>query len=223
MYHHLQPLDASASTLLRTWTVSPSSFSAQLDYLASHGYHAITFAQLIAFFETGAPLPLHPIILTFDDGWIDAYTVAFPALRERKMVGTFFIVTQYADAGGEALVGWEQVAEMDAAGMEIGGHTINHPNLVQAAPAETRRQLRLSKEYMEEKLGHPTLALSYPYGGVDAAVEGLVAEAGYRAAVTLCCGYQLRARDLLALPRIRVEYDETLEDFIKKLPAPEGP
>lgn len=218
MYHHFNPLPAGASELLRTWTVAPEQFAAQLDYLQTRGFHTITFKQLVDFFERGAPLPTQPIILTIDDGWIDAYTVAFPELQKRNMVGVFFVPTNYATAGGELLLNWEQAREMSRAGMEFGGHTISHEDLTKISLPEARQQLRASKALMEEKLGQPVLALSYPYGAFDARIVAETQAAGYQAAVILCCGYEQQSDLLLTLPRIRVSYDDTLDDFAKRLP-----
>ncbi len=222
MYHHLEQLGANASTVQQDWTVSPANFIAQLDYYQSQGYHTVTLGQVLAFFEKGAPLPIHPMVLTFDDGWIDDYTVAFPALRARGMVGTFFVPTQFADAGGKTLLGWDQIKEMDAAGMEFGGHTINHPNLTQVSADEVLRQLQTSKTKMETRLGHPTLALSYPNGAYNSEVINRARRVGYRAAVGLCCGYQIKADMLMTLPRIRISYNDTLAAVIKRLPPPEN-
>lgn len=218
MYHHLKYREPGDSELLKTWSVAPDQFAAQLDYLQGRGFHTITFKQLVEFFEEGAALPTMPILLTFDDGWLDHYTVAFPELKKRGMVGNFFIPTQYADAGGELLVGWDQVVEMDRAGNEIGGHTINHEDLTTVSLEEMLRQLNNSKAHMEAKLGHPTYALSYPFGAFNARVMEETGLAGYRAAVILCCGYKQSADILLALPRIRVSYEDTIEDIADRLP-----
>ncbi len=218
MYHHLQVLGPNPTLTLRDWTVAPDNFTAQLDYLKAQGYHTISFAQLVAFLEDGAPLPAQPVMLTFDDGWIEDYTVAFPALRAHGMRGTFFVPTMYADAGGKTLMNWTQILEMDAAGMEFGGHTLNHANLKQVSAAEAVRQLTTSKLKLEQKLGHPTVAFAYPFGAANPAIIALVKQAGYQAAVGLCCGYRLRADSLLLLPRIRIGYDDTLEAFVKQLP-----
>lgn len=218
MYHHLNALPANSSELLRTWTVAPEQFTKQLDYLQGHGFHTISFKQLVDFFERGTPLPAQPIILTFDDGWLDAYTVAFSELQKRGMVGVFFVPTNYATAGGKLFMNWTQAREMSRGGMEFGGHTINHPDLTKTNLSELRRQLQESKAIIEEKIGHPVVALSYPFGAHN---ERIVAEsqaAGYRAAVILCCGYQQRADLLFTLPRIRVSYDDSLDDFAKRLP-----
>lgn len=218
MYHHFNPLPSDASELLRTWTVAPEQFTAQLDYLKARGFNTITLQQLAAFFEQGAPLPPNPIVITIDDGWIDAYTFAFPELNKRNMVAVFFVPTNYATAGGELLINWNQVIEMDRAGMEIGGHTISHADLTRVTLAQARRQLMESKNSLQEKLGHPIVALSYPYGAHDAPTIAETRAAGYKAAVILCCGYKQSSELLLTLPRIRVSYDDTLEYFVKRLP-----
>ena len=219
MYHHLKTLEPGASELQRTWTVAPEQFRAQLDYLQARGFHTITFQELSAFFENGAPLPTNPIILTFDDGWINAYTVAFPELRKRNMRGVFFVPTNYAKAGGELFINWDQIIEMDRAGMEFGGHSISHADLTKVNLTEARRQLVESKTIMQEKLGHPIVALSYPFGAHNAQIVAETQAAGYRAAVILCCGFKQNADALLTLPRIRVSYDDSQDDFAKRLPA----
>jgi len=218
MYHHLTALDANASETLRTWTVAPNQFAAQLDYLQQRGFHTITLHQLVDFFENGKSLPTNPIVLTFDDAWIDDYNVAFPELRKRDMVGVFFVPTAYVQAGGELLLNWDMVLEMDRAGMDIEGHTINHMNLSQANLVEVRRQLVDSKQILEEKLGHPILALSYPFGAFNSKIIAETQNAGYRAGVILCCGYEQQSDRMFLLPRIRVSYGDTLEDFAKRLP-----
>lgn len=218
MYHHLETLEPNASETLRTWTVSPEQFAVQLDYLREHGFHTITFKQLVEFFDNGTPLPVHPILLTFDDGWIDDYTVAFPELTKRQMVGNFFPPTQYVDVGGEQLINWEQVLEMDHAGMEFGGHTISHQDLTKINLDEVARELTVSKTKMEDRLGHRTYALSYPFGAFNPKVVAATQAAGYRAAVILCCGFKVNADSLLTLPRIRISYDDKMDEIAKKLP-----
>lgn len=218
MYHHLKYREPDASELLKTWSVAPDQFMAQLDYMRAQGFHTITFKQLIEFFDEGVPLPTKPILLTFDDGWLDHYTVAFPELEKRGMVGNFFVVTQYADVGGELLLNWDQVLEMDRAGHEIGGHTISHADLTSVNLDEMQRQLGGAKAHMEDKLGHPTFALAYPFGAFNSRVIAETEAAGYRAALILCCGYEQSADILLTLPRIRVSYDDTIEDFAGRLP-----
>lgn len=102
--------------------------------------------------------------------------------------------------------------------MEFGGHTISHEDLTKVNLDEMRRQLRGAKQAMEEKLGHPTYALSYPFGAFNPRVVAETQAAGYRAALILCCGYKQSADILLTLPRIRISYNDTLEEIAAKLP-----
>lgn len=218
MYHHLKYRSAADGAALKTWSVAPNAFAAQLDYFQQRGFHTITFKQLVDFFENSVPLPPNPILLTFDDGWIDNYTVAFPELHQRGMVGNFFPPTRYANAGGELLINWDQVLEMDRAGMEFGGHTIDHKDLTAVSPEEMRRQLVDGKARMEEKLGHPIYAFAYPFGAFNPRVVAETGNAGYKAALILCCGYEVSSDGLLTLPRIRISYDDTISDIAEKLP-----
>jgi peptidoglycan/xylan/chitin deacetylase (PgdA/CDA1 family) len=134
------------------------------------------------------------------------------------MVGVFFVPTNYVDAGGEQLLDWTRVLEMDRAGMEFGAHTMNHADLTKVNLVEVRRQLVEGKQKLEAKLGHPVLALSYPFGAYNPKVIAETAAAGYRAAVILCCGYKQRGDMLLMLPRIRVSYGDTVDALARKLP-----
>jgi peptidoglycan/xylan/chitin deacetylase (PgdA/CDA1 family) len=217
MYHHIQDLPPNASRLRKIWTVAPTAFEAQMQYLAQNHYNAISVAQLVAYFQDGQPLPAKPIIITFDDAWLDQYTVAFPILVKYGLRGTFFIPSKYPDHGATILT-WAQVLEMDAAGMEFGSHTIGHRPLAGLAREVALYEIRESKRVIENRLGHTTIALAYPNGSYDAAVIELLRENGYRAAVTIAGGYKQNGNDLFRLRRIPVSYADSLEDFIARLP-----
>lgn len=218
MYHQLKVLDASADETTRTWTVNPEQLRAQLDYVQAHGFHTITLPQMLNFFESGAPLPTRPIVLTFDDAWIEHYTFAFAELQKRGMVGVFFVPTAFAQAGGQQRLDWDKVLQMDHAGMDIESHTINHVDLTKANLDEVRHQLVDAKKILEGKLGHPVIGFAYPYGAYNPQVVTATRDAGYKAAVILCCGYKQRADLMLRLPRIRVSYEDSLDAFAKRLP-----
>src|SRR5438128_1572619 len=110
LYHHLQNLLPTASPLLRVWTISPQKLDSQVDWLAEHGFHTITMAQLVAHLKHQQPLPPKPIVLTFDDGWRDHYEVAFPILKKYKSIATFFIITD--SVGHSAYMNWGQIQQM---------------------------------------------------------------------------------------------------------------
>ena len=111
---------------------------------------------------------------------------------------------------------WHQVKMMHRMGMDIGSHTLTHPNLPNAGPEDARREVVESKRILEEQLDAPVTMFSYPNGGADRymtpAVAGLVREAGYAAATTSRNAFAGPGSDLFALERVQVA--ERLEHLI---------
>jgi peptidoglycan/xylan/chitin deacetylase (PgdA/CDA1 family) len=216
MYHNLADLPTNATELQLTWTVSPKSFDAQMGWLAQRGFHTISMAQLVAHLKRQQPLPVKPLVVSFDDGWEEQYVVAFPTLKRFGLGGTFFVYTNPLDHG--LFMTWNQLQEMSVAGMDIQAHTLTHPHLRTLAPEMAQKEISESKAILEKRLGKPVVALSYPYGEYDASVIEMVKRAGLESAVTLAGGYRQRADELLTLHRIRVSYRDSLDEFIKRMP-----
>jgi peptidoglycan/xylan/chitin deacetylase (PgdA/CDA1 family) len=108
-------------------------------------------------------------------------------------------------------VNWEQVREMNSAGIEIGSHTMTHPILTNVGSARVRKELAESRERIEGIIGNPVGLFCYPNGGYNQAIKREVARAGYRCAVTCEPGFNEASADHLSLRRIHTEPD--LEHF----------
>ncbi len=216
MYHHLADLGGSGTPLDHTWTVSPGNLRAQMSWLAEKGFHTVSFPQLVAFFKRGQPLPARPVIITFDDGWAEGYSVAFRTLVSHNFVGTFFVNTN--TIGHRQSVTWEQLEEMSAAGMDIGSHTLTHPHLRSLTPEAAYKEIADSRALLEKRLSRKVTTFDYPFGEYDNATIDLVKRAGFESAVTISPGYKQRAEEIYTLHRIRVTYETTLEEFSKLLP-----
>jgi peptidoglycan/xylan/chitin deacetylase (PgdA/CDA1 family) len=145
--------------------------------------------------------PAHAVALTFDDGYEDAFSVVLPALQRRGMLATFYIVSGFV--GQPGYVNWEQVRALHAAGMEIGSHTVAHPDLTTLAPDQLRYELAESKAQIEAAIGQPVLSFCYPAGRFNGDIAALVAELGYTNATTTLP--DLPQGDLMLLPRLRVD------------------
>ncbi|MDE3088063.1 MAG: polysaccharide deacetylase family protein [Chloroflexota bacterium] len=216
MYHHIQDLADGASELRLTWTVSPENFDAQMAWIAQRGFHAISMAQLAAHLKHSQPLPAKPIVVSFDDGWEEQYTVAFPILKKYDLSGTFFVYTNPIDH--KEFMTWAQLQEMSTAGMDIQAHTLSHPHLRALAPDAAMKEIADSKTILETRLGKPIVAFAYPFGEYNAAIIGMVKQSGIELAVTLAAGYRQRPDELFTLHRIRVSYNDALQDFSSRLP-----
>lgn len=118
------------------------------------------------------------VALTFDDGFSSDFEVVFPALISRGLKAAFFVTAE--NAGREGYVTWDQLRAMSSAGMEIGSHGLTHRDLVSLRPEEVRREIRHSREILEQRLGIAVASFA-PVGGHHA--RWMVDEArsaGYR-------------------------------------------
>lgn len=198
MYHYIRDAEEE-STLGKNLSVSPENFDLQIKWLKDNDYETLRVIDLtdperkilskIAFEKK------KPIILTFDDGYKDAYTEAFPILQKYQMTATFYIIRDYVSRSN--YMNEEQIAALEKAGMEIGSHTLSHPDLTKLDPAEAQSQINQSK--------NKALTFCYPSGKYNNTIIELVQSAGYRAAVTTHFGIADQNSSILALPRVRVE------------------
>jgi peptidoglycan/xylan/chitin deacetylase (PgdA/CDA1 family) len=263
-----------------------ADFDAHLEYLKEH-YTLVPLSRVAAHYAGAKELPARAACVTIDDGFADAYEIAFPLLKRHDVPATLFVITDFLDgrawmwtdklrhvalntsaarlnieigersfdiklagcdtrlaaagrvnselkrlaprareetieriaaAHSVALperppaefgpVTWEQAREMDAAGVEIGSHTVSHPILTTTDDAQLSRELRDSRVRLEAELGHVVELFCYPNGAFDERVRRETASAGYRCAVTTVHGLnERREADPLTLSRVPAETD----------------
>jgi len=217
MYHHIADPPRGADPIRRDLSVSPQAFEAQLRYLVRAGYQPITLRDLTYHLTLGAPLPEKPIILTFDDGYEDNYTNAYPLLKKYGFVGTFFIVTGSVDTGRAGYMSWAQIEIMSTGGMEIGAHSYTHLDLRNKSVDYIVWQAVGSKEAIEARIQQPVKFFSYPSGRYDEQVVNVLHSANFWGAVTIETGTYQSSRLPFELLRIRVRGDDTLDMFVLKL------
>ena len=218
MFHYIGPLPANADIFRKDLTVSESLFDGVLQYLADQEAVTVSMDDLMEHYAGGPELPKKSVILTFDDGYDGMYDYAFPMLKQRGMVGTFFIITDFV--GRPGYLTWGQIAEMDAAGMSFGAHSLTHPDFTKIGPAELRRQLIDPKQVLEEHLGHPIRFLAYPSGKYNAATIVASKAAGYVAAVTVIHGLTHPASSAFELTRVRAHGADTVPALTARLTPP---
>jgi len=217
MYHHIAKTPAGADALQRDLSVDPKVFKEQLLYLKHEGYQSISLRDLALHLTVGAPLPDKPIILTFDDGYADAYTQAFPRLLRVGYTGTFFLVTSPIDAGNPDFVSWAQVQEMHSAGMEFEPHSYDHPDLRNRGFRYLVYQILGPKEAIEARTGEICRFFAYPSGRYDQYVIDVLRSAHFWGGVLTAQGATHATDGLFTLRRIRVRGGDDLESFIRTL------
>jgi peptidoglycan/xylan/chitin deacetylase (PgdA/CDA1 family) len=225
MYHHVTSAP-QASELDARLTVTDADFARQLAYLRCAGYYSITLSQLFDGIYSGAPLPEKPVILTFDDGYADAYTNAFPLLKWAGFGATLSVVTGWI--GRPAYLNWEQLREMAGAGMEMAAHSVSHPDLGKEPDDVVRDQLSRSKRDLEDNLGQFVAFFVYPAGEPfrsasaerQAQVVTMVQEAGYRGALTATWNLAQDPAAPFALNRVRVSGGVDIQTFAENMGGP---
>ncbi|HVD01672.1 MAG TPA: polysaccharide deacetylase family protein [Candidatus Dormibacteraeota bacterium] len=219
-YHYIRVNPDPSDRLGYNLSVTPDDFAAQMDWLAANDYHPVTIADLRDYFKLSTPLPSRPVVLTFDDGYADFYSTAFPVLRAHHFKSVAFIVSGFLNR--RVYMNPDQIAALDRTGLvEIGSHTVSHVNLATAAPADLALQVGQSKSTLEALLGHPVLDFCYPSGAFNSTVEEALAAAGYQTATTELPGTEHSWADALTWSRVRVGGGEKLTDFIAGLGSPE--
>jgi peptidoglycan/xylan/chitin deacetylase (PgdA/CDA1 family) len=226
-YHSIHPKHTYAST-------SPEIFEDHLRWLKDT-------CEILHFSEvrdavTDKGLTRTAVAITFDDGYEDNHSHALPLLARHNVPATFFITTAFAD-GDPALIelfrhildcdgdeirgmSWAQIRELRDAGMEIGSHTLSHPNLAAVSDARVTTELADSKRILEDRLGETVSSVAYPFGlpkrnFSDRTLE-LAARAGYRKGAVILYRNVRESDRPLSIPRIAITND-SVDSLSKKL------
>ena len=213
MYHYVSAPPAGADIYRRDLSVTPALFESHLRYLTDAGYHAIALDDLLYALAQGRELPAKPVILTFDDGYEDNYTNAFPLLQKYNMVGHFFIISDFVNRERPGYMTWPQIEEMAAAGQRFGSHSRDHPSLKGQSDDYLVWQALGGKEALEEHLGQHPRWISYPAGQYDDRTIAVYESAGYWGGLTTQQGATHTLDDIFELKRVRVRGSHTAADL----------
>jgi peptidoglycan/xylan/chitin deacetylase (PgdA/CDA1 family) len=204
MYHRINVVTRSTPAISRALTVHPADFARQMRWLKRHGYSTVTQRELFDALMCGRPLGRQPIMITFDDGYRDAFFKASPVLARLGMRATAYVVSGRISGRDPNFLTWPLLHALERRGIEIGSHTVAHRDLTSLSDAEMLEDLTSSRRALERRLLHPVPWLAYPFGAYNERVERLARRAGYLLAVTTQPGAVQSARQPLALPRLRV-------------------
>lgn len=197
--------------------VAPAKFNSQIKHLHKAGYQTICFQTLENYWKSGKPLPAKPILLTFDDGYKDNYTIAYPILKKYKFKATIFVITNFIDDANH--LSQKQIKEMISSGLiDIGAHTKTHPDLTTVPSKKVYQEIFGSKQILTKYTGKPIIAFAYPIGRYNYEVVKATGAARYKFAVTTKPGYANAKQGWLTLNRVRINGDLSLAGFTRMFP-----
>lgn len=226
MYHRIVK-DAALSRA--SWLcVHRDAFRRQLAFLDRRGYTSITFEDYRLYREGALNLPKKPVILTFDDGYLDTYQVAFPLLYEFGMKATVFVIGERRirsnvwdrDMPGvlsAPLMDAHHIVDLHETGFEIGAHAMTHADLTRLSEYEAWKEIVQAKCRLEELINAPVRSFAYPYGLVNPSIKHMVEQAGYEAAYSVGSGPPAFGEDPYEIRRIIVKNTTGLTAFRMKV------
>lgn len=191
--------------------VKISDFEDQMKYLHDNGYTTLFISEI-----TNALNYTNPVIITFDDGYMNIYTKAFPIMQKYNIKSTFYIITEWMD--GYTFVSPEIVKIMDKSGLvEIGSHSLSHMKLGVNSFDSQEKEIKKSKEALEQILDKKINSFAYPYGSYNIDTINLSKE-HYSNAVTVESGFNFsKTLSLYKLRRQKISRGESINSFIFKI------
>jgi len=186
--------------------IPPDTFREQMRLL-SEEYDVISLRELVDRVKSGRKIK-RSVLITFDDGFKDNYTVAYPILQEYDLPATFFVTTSFI--GQKEYMNWNELKEMIENGFDIGSHTVTHPNLAKIRLPKIEEELRVSKMILEQKLEKEINLFAVPYGDSHSIMAEVIEVV--KKYYDCCCltqgyfGVSIGDMDLYQLKRTPVNY-----------------
>lgn len=203
MYHSILNNTARAGQYI----ITPAELECDMKYLKDHGYQTVTMADLIAFVEEGKPLPEKPIMLTFDDGYYNNLSYAYPLLIKYDMKAVISLVGQYTDQYSESTekpnnnyshLTWTNAREMQSSGhVEFQNHSYNMHGYseregmkrkknesIETYTATVTQDIMQMQEKMKSELGSYPTTFTYPFGFIEEESEALLTALNFKASLS---------------------------------------
>lgn len=221
---------------LAPYTVTPAVFREQLHRIRDNGLALVPLRRLVAAIRGGSPLPAGSAVLTFDDGYADFYWTVAPVLADEGLPATLYLTSGAVHPPGAAgagsllppapMLNWRQVGNLDALGVEIGGHSRTHVAMDTVRGRRLDEEVTGCKKTLEDVLGHEVTAFAYPHGYSSPEVRRRVRQAGFTSAAAVGNAFSSTADDPLRIARLMVRNDtppELFDAWTRQRGAPTAP
>jgi peptidoglycan/xylan/chitin deacetylase (PgdA/CDA1 family) len=208
-------------------SLPPRRFARQMAELAARGTTVVTFREALALLAKPGPLPANTVCLTFDDGLRSVYSAAWPVLAQHGFRATVFLTTgavgncvsweRDAAIRDRPLLDGDQIGELHAGGVEMGGHTVTHPHMTECDDEALEREIVVNRESVAALTGEVPVTFAYPYGDHDDRVISALRGAGYAGACTVRLPGRVMSRDPFRVERIDVSRLSRLRGRLGKI------
>jgi len=221
-YHSIDETGSIIST-------SPDHFRSQMLHLQNKQFNIISLKDIVTYICENSTLPSKSVVITFDDGFKNFYSVAFPILKRYGFTATIFLVPGYCGKNNKwdgqlkgipvlDLLGWDEIQEMAVNGMDFGAHTMHHPDLSEVSTEQAYDEITESKSLMQKYLGKDVSFFAYPYGNQSKKIQKIV-EKQFLGACSTELDFLTLNSNIHSMPRIDMYYFSK-NNFFKWLGTP---
>jgi len=217
MYHYIEYVQDERDKIRISLNITPYTLDQQIQTLIGAGYTFMTENDLDDILDGLKPLPKNPILLTFDDGYRDFATDAYPILKKYHVKATAYIVPGFLDRPNYMFKSQlDTIANDDL--VELANHTVDHLGLARQSLKAVSDEVFRSKIMLEEEIHKPVVDFAYPYGSFDDQAIQVVKDAGFRSAVSTLPGIEQGQTNRYFLFRLRPGYrtGQTLLNWLQQ-------
>ena len=196
--------------------ISKAQFKMEMQYLKDKGYTTLTLTEVYDFFEKNKPIPKKSVVITFDDGYLNNYTNAYPILKQFGFKATIFDITSTVDTSTNYLNS-AQLKELSNNGIDIQPHTITHPHLNKLSYDQQYKELKTSKDFIETLLSKTVKFVAYPYGEWNQDTIKAVKNIGYTMAFTTAGTWANKQNGIYTLYRVYISSNFSMTEFNNRM------
>jgi peptidoglycan/xylan/chitin deacetylase (PgdA/CDA1 family) len=182
-YHNIRDFTATASGMIKTYTVKPAAFAEQMKALSDAGYHTVLPNQLREYLLHDAPLPEKPVMITFDDTRGEQFSIGASEMDKYGFKGVFFVMT--VSINRPNYLTKDEIKNLSDSGHVIAAHTWDHHMVTKYTGDDWNTQLVKPKKKLEDIIGRPVTYFAYPFGLWNKEAITKVKESGYQMAFIL--------------------------------------
>jgi len=228
MYHSVADEDENGVNAYYRTATAPTVFAAQMSDLHEAGYSVLSLADAVSWLTGSSQTMARGVVITFDDGYRNFYTNAFPILNQHGFTATMFLPTSHTGETRQTFKGkecltWSEVRELQSHGISFGSHTVTHPQLYSLDAHRIEEEVVSSKKTIEHELGCAVESFAYPYAFPETDAEfksrlrHTLHQAGYKYGVCTTVGRAHPGSDPLFLKRLPVNSCDDARLFQAKL------
>ena len=210
MYHNILANHEAGGT---PSSIYEHQFEEQMNYLAENNFETITLPDVLELTNNKNKNTKKPVVITFDDGYENNFTYAFPILKKHNLKATIFIIVNRVASAN--YMSWQQLEEMSNFGIDMQSHTFSHKPLETLSTTAITHELQASKKILGERLKKPVDFISFPHGSCNKNIIENTKKLGYQGSCTSQPGIFNSHDSPYNIKRIDVRRSYDIQDFEK--------